>query len=64
VTIKKLRRVLEMLNQMNGWIDSSAGGELRITPVGQLHREDHSYLLRVGFVYVDETYIYRPRKRA
>jgi hypothetical protein len=63
VTLKKLRRVLAMLDQMNGWIDSSAGGELRLTPVGQLHREDHSYLLSVGFVYVDEAYIYRPRTR-
>jgi hypothetical protein len=67
MTFKKMLSVLTFLGAegwgANGWIGVSTGGELKLTPTGQLSRIRHDGLLRRGFVYVDGDYIYRPRRK-
>lgn len=70
MTLAKLQRVLSRLtvedgNLPSGTLHTSPGSEIQITFNGQLHQEQHEYLLRVGFITNEPgAYIYRPRIKA
>lgn len=72
MTLDKMQRVLIALSKNtgripHGWIDCSAGGEVRLQFAGQLTKEQHDYLLRKEFICPPDVdgyqYIYRPRSK-
>lgn len=68
MTAEKMLRILLWLEACGVkpgsiWIGLSAGSEITIEPNGQLPNNLHSWMLARGFVYFDDAYIYRPRKK-
>lgn len=63
--LEKLLRVINKLRyygvSLHSMVYANSTGELRIAPTGQPSELAHSYLLGVGFVFVDGDYIYRPK---
>lgn len=59
----KMHELLEYFSTGDWWIGTK-GDELTFEFNSRPHIADHRYLLKKGFVCVDGTYIYRPRKRS
>jgi hypothetical protein len=45
------------------YIAQSPGNELALEISSQLRYSEHSYMLRVGFIFNNDQYIYRPPSR-
>lgn len=60
ITLAKLRRILELVDNFGGTLRCTGGYELAIEFTGQLEKSQHQRLLRWGFLYCGGEYIYRP----
>lgn len=65
MTAKKMLLVLEYLHAAGYplagiWIGVTSGSELAVEPNGQLYLMQHKWMLKKGFIFTDNRYIYRP----
>lgn len=62
MTFKKMLEVLTMLRDQGykGFVDCTTNGHLRFCFSAQLEHDGHAYMLKKGFVYRDQCYVYLP----